>query len=58
MRKIDRFGMISTVAGNGQCGYNGDNILATLAQVFFCTEMKFTLQTLEIIELEKCYKME
>jgi len=33
VRKIDRFGMISTVAGNGQCGYNGDDQLATSAQL-------------------------
>ena len=29
VRMIDRFGMISTIAGNGEGGYNGDGILAT-----------------------------
>ena len=33
VRKIDRFGMISTIAGNGGQGYNGDDILATTAQL-------------------------
>ena len=33
VRKIDRHGMISTVAGNGKKGYNGDDILATDASL-------------------------
>ena len=33
VRKIDRFGMISTIAGNGTMGYNGDDILATTAKL-------------------------
>ena len=33
VRKIDRFGIISTVAGNGEYGYNGDDILATSAKL-------------------------
>ena len=35
VRKIDRHGMISTIAGNGMKGYNGDDILATSAQLRF-----------------------
>ena len=33
VRKIDRFGVISTIAGNGEEGYNGDDILATDASL-------------------------
>ena len=33
VRKIDRFGMISTIAGNGVAGYNGDDQLAVNAQL-------------------------
>ncbi len=33
VRKIDNFGIISTLAGTGTVGYNGDNIPATSAQV-------------------------
>ena len=33
VRKIDRFGMIKTIAGTGGRGYNGDGILATSAQL-------------------------
>ena len=33
VRNIDRFGMISTIAGNGIKGYNGDDQLATYAQL-------------------------
>ena len=35
VRKIDRFGMISTIAGNGEEGYNGDDLLATNAKLHF-----------------------
>ena len=33
VRKIDRNGTISTIAGNGEEGYNGDDILATDAKL-------------------------
>jgi trimeric autotransporter adhesin len=33
IRKIDAFGVISTIAGNGTAGYSGDNALATDAQI-------------------------
>ena len=33
IRKVDRFGKITTVAGNGGSGYNGDGILATSAML-------------------------
>ena len=33
VRKTDRNGMISTIAGNGDDGYNGDGILATKASL-------------------------
>ena len=33
VRKIDRFGIVSTIAGNGTKGYNGDDQLATTAQL-------------------------
>ena len=43
VRKIDRFGMISTIAGNGTPsggqGYNGDGILATTAQLKYPTNV-------------------
>ena len=32
IRKIDRFGIITTIAGTGASGYNGDGILASAAQ--------------------------
>ena len=35
IRKIDRHGMISTIAGNGERGYNGDDQLSTSAQLYF-----------------------
>src|SRR5208283_141851 len=36
VRKVDAgTGIISTVAGNGACGYNGDNISATSAELYF-----------------------
>jgi len=35
VRKIDRNGIITTIAGNGIRGYNGDDILATTAQLYF-----------------------
>ena len=34
IRKVDTFGIITTIAGNGIPGYNGDNILATSAQLY------------------------
>ncbi|MEI8280291.1 MAG: hypothetical protein WCG87_11050, partial [Bacteroidota bacterium] len=33
IRKINSAGIISTIAGNGTAGYNGDNIAATTAQL-------------------------
>lgn len=33
IRKVDHNGLISTVAGNGTPGYNGDNIAATAARI-------------------------
>ncbi len=33
VRKVDTFGIITTVAGTGISGYNGDNIAATAAQL-------------------------
>src|SRR6202158_1345585 len=35
VRKVDTSGTISTVAGTGTCGYNGDGIPATTAQLNF-----------------------
>ena len=35
IRKVDMSGNISTVAGNGTAGYNGDNIAATRASLYF-----------------------
>ncbi len=35
VRKIDASGIITTVVGNGVHGYNGDNILAKNAQIWF-----------------------
>jgi sugar lactone lactonase YvrE len=35
VRKIDTSGIITTVAGNGTAGYNGDNIPATSAELNF-----------------------
>ena len=34
VRKIDTFGIITTVAGNGMTAYNGDNIPATAAALY------------------------
>jgi len=34
IRKIDISGIITTIAGTGTAGYNGDNIAATTAQLF------------------------
>jgi len=34
IRKINALGIITTIAGNGTGGYNGDNILATNAELF------------------------
>jgi hypothetical protein len=34
IRKISRNGFITTVAGTGESGYNGDNIQATLAKLY------------------------
>jgi hypothetical protein len=33
VRKVNPYGIITTVAGNGAKGYNGDNILATNAEI-------------------------
>ena len=37
VRKVDQSGIISTIAGNGMDGYNGDDILATSAQLNYPT---------------------
>jgi hypothetical protein len=37
IRKVNTAGIISTIAGNGTYGYNGDNIPATSAKLFFPT---------------------
>jgi trimeric autotransporter adhesin len=34
VRKVDKLGIITTIAGNGTGGYNGDGIAATDAQVY------------------------
>src|SRR5262245_26882262 len=34
IRRVDRNGIITTIAGNGQTGYNGDGIISTQAQLF------------------------
>ncbi len=34
IRRIDRYDTISTIAGTGDIGYNGDGIMASAAQVF------------------------
>ncbi len=37
IRKVNPFGTVSSVAGTGSFGYNGDNILATTAELSFPT---------------------
>ncbi len=34
IRKVDSTGIITTIAGNGTYGYNGDNIAATTAEIY------------------------
>lgn len=41
IRKVDTSGIITTYAGNGQAGYNGDRIKATDAQLNFPTSIAF-----------------
>ncbi len=41
VRKVTPCGIISTVAGTGVVGYNGDGILATTAQLRGCTGLAF-----------------
>src|SRR5262249_5900643 len=40
IRKVGTDGKISTIAGNGSYGYNGDNIAATSAQLAFGAYVK------------------
>jgi len=35
VRKVNTLGIISTIAGNGTGGYNGDGLLATSAQLYY-----------------------
>jgi len=44
VRKINSNGIISTVAGNGNIGYNGDSILATKANLSFPTDIAIDKQ--------------
>src|SRR5882724_12700186 len=41
IRKVDASGIITTIAGNGQGGYNGDRIKAADAQVNFPSSLAF-----------------
>jgi sugar lactone lactonase YvrE len=43
IRKITSSGTISTYAGNGKGGYNGDGLLATQAEIFYTAGMTFDL---------------
>ncbi|PZF72192.1 NHL domain-containing protein [Taibaiella soli] len=36
IRKVNTAGIISTVAGNGTAGYNGEGMQATLASLYYC----------------------
>ena len=42
IRRIDRNGILSTIAGTGECGYNGEGRLATSAQLNFPTGLFVT----------------
>ncbi len=41
IRKINGAGIISTIAGTGTSGYNGDGIAATSAQLYGCAYIRF-----------------
>jgi sugar lactone lactonase YvrE len=41
IRKIDVSGIVTTIAGTGTAGYNGDNITAISAQLYFPTSVAF-----------------
>ena len=59
IRKIDRQGLISTIAGTGHAGFNGDNILANTSMLNSPSSVSVSINgdlfvaDTNIIELEK-----